>query len=437
MQRPPEERPVAKTTGGSQEQSVHQEPEPSPAPTLQAEQSRQEHQSPTPFEFRAAWVTRWDWQDAEDIEQIIADLATSGFNAVYFQVRGAADAYYRSKIVPWASRLAGKLGADPEWDPLQVAIDSARRHGIELHAWFNACTAWKGEKRPGPSTPPHMAREHPEWLVRGRDGKPLRGAGGYLFFNPAIPAFRKHILSVVAELVSFYHLDGLHLDYIRYPAAESSYDRIGLRSWKLARRNTPGLDLATFERRRLTELVKEIKTTVHEIRPGCEVSAAVFGIWKNRWGWENVIQGYVDFHQDSHGWAKARALDTLVPMLYWPPAKKRGARTDFNFLAEDFLSLAGKVRLVAGIRADKVSFAQFERQLRTLRQSGWAGVALFSYRLLVRQGWLEKLRSGPFSAPALTRPPEPQAAQTTARPSASQKAQSKLSAGSTTAMRAR
>ncbi len=362
-----------------------------------------------PIEFRAAWVTRWDWHTAQDIERIVARLARAGFNAVYFQVRGAADAYYRSKLVPWASRLTGKLGGDPGWDPLQTAIDSARKHGLELHAWFNACTAWKGRKKPGRSKPVHMMRARPEWLVRGRDGKPLRGASGYLFFNPAIPAFRRHLLAVVSELVSFYEIDGLHLDYIRYPAADSSRDRIGITLWKQARARRPGLSLAEFQRKRLTELVGEIRHAVHSIRPDCEVSAAVFGIWKNRWGWKKVIQGFYDFHQDSHGWTEAGAVDALVPMLYWPPGKSRGARTDFYTVADDYLPLSGKVRLIAGIRVDKVSFEQFENQVQSLRASVYAGLALFSYQLLVRRGWLEMLPKRVFSSPALARPPSPMA----------------------------
>lgn len=358
-------------------------------------------------EFRAAWVARWDYRRAEDVRRIIGELARAGFNAVYFQVRGTADAYYRSRVAPWAAPLSGKLGRDPGWDPLQVAIDTAAAEGVELHAWVNACTAWKGSKPPGRSQPRHLLRSHPDWLVRGPDGKPRRGPGGYLFFNPALPGFQKHLEAVVAELVSFYHLDGVHLDYIRYPAADTSHDRLSARLFRRARRQQADLTLAAWQRRELGRLVARLTEIVHRARPRAEVSAAVFGIWQNRWGWKNVTAGFHDFHQDSLDWADHGAIDTLVPMLYWPCSRPPGGRADFLTLARHFAARRGRARLVAGLNVASGKAAELYRQVEISRRLGFDGVALFSYGLLREHGLLDKLPRRVFARPALARPPAP------------------------------
>src|SRR6185436_17598522 len=69
-------------------------------------------------EIRAIWVTRFEYQTESDVKAIVANCAALGFNTILFQVRGQADAYYRSSIEPWAERLGGR---DPGFDPLEVA----------------------------------------------------------------------------------------------------------------------------------------------------------------------------------------------------------------------------------------------------------------------------------------------------------------------------
>ena len=56
-----------------------------------------------------------------------------GINAVMFQIRPAADAFYESDIEPWSEWLTGKQGKAPEpyYDPLKFYIEEAhKREGI-------------------------------------------------------------------------------------------------------------------------------------------------------------------------------------------------------------------------------------------------------------------------------------------------------------------
>src|SRR5688572_12674087 len=93
-------------------------------------------------DVRAIWVTRFEYQTEADVKAIVANCAALGFNTILFQVRGQADAYYRSSIEPWAERLGGR---DPGFDPLDVACREAKRRGVALHAWVNVMPAWRGK----------------------------------------------------------------------------------------------------------------------------------------------------------------------------------------------------------------------------------------------------------------------------------------------------
>jgi uncharacterized lipoprotein YddW (UPF0748 family) len=51
-------------------------------------------------EARALWVSRFEYSTAASIAAIMADARRANFNIVYLQVRGVADALYRSDVEP-------------------------------------------------------------------------------------------------------------------------------------------------------------------------------------------------------------------------------------------------------------------------------------------------------------------------------------------------
>ncbi len=140
-----------------------------------------------------------------------------------------------------------------------------------------------------------------------------------------------------------------------------------------------------------------------KVRPTLVVSAAVTGIYKDRWNWGSVTQGFVDFQQDSHLWAAERAVDALVPMIYWAPTRKPGGRTDFLTLVKDFAPLAKQVQLIAGVSVEAGNFSVLEREIKIARQQALAGVAVFSYALLKKKNWFGKLKKGVFKNKARAR----------------------------------
>ena len=104
-------------------------------------------------EMRGAWLsTAWqekftrqtDEQNRKWLSEVLDSLESAGINAVFFQVRPQADAFYRSDIEPpsrWFT--TGELN----WDPLEYMVNECHERGMELHAWLNPYRATTSAKQ--------------------------------------------------------------------------------------------------------------------------------------------------------------------------------------------------------------------------------------------------------------------------------------------------
>ncbi len=232
-------------------------------------------------ETRAVWVKRHDYRSEKDIRTIVANAAGLGFNVILFQVRGRADAYYRSELEPWGRYLGGK---DPGFDPLEVACAEAKARGVALHAWVNVLTAWSG--RTPPRDPAHPCVKHPEWILKDARGEPQAWNDSYVFFDARVPAVRGHVTKVMRDIVTRYPVAGLHLDYVRYPKG----------SW--------GREMEL--RAAVTATVRTIGDGVAEARPGAKLTAAIFPTAASR----------VLVRQEAELWVKEGLIEAVYPMLY-------------------------------------------------------------------------------------------------------------------------
>ncbi|HID38242.1 MAG TPA: hypothetical protein EYP36_01850, partial [Calditrichaeota bacterium] len=155
---------------------------------------------PLKREVRAVWMSRFEYAQGKTAKQAKAYIrdsfqkfAAAGMNTIIFQVRGQADAIYRSQYEPWSNLLTDTLGKDPGWDPLEYALTEAHDSGLDLHAWINTFPAWKSEEAPPQKSQPlHPLLAHPDWLVCDSAGNPMKPSAGYITFSPGIPAVQEH-----------------------------------------------------------------------------------------------------------------------------------------------------------------------------------------------------------------------------------------------------
>lgn len=270
-------------------------------------------------EMRGIWVTRWDYRSAADVERAIDDAAAAGFTDVFWQVRGQADAFYRSSLEPWGTDLfRDRPGlTDPGFDPLSVAVARASQRGVRLHAWLNVYPLWKGKEPP--KDPRHPFVRKPDWRLHDELGKPQALNDHYVVANPTHPEVQAHIAAVCRDIVRRYAVDGLHLDYVRfvgdtleegkvYPADPATIQRFYAATGR--RSITAPEDRAAhaaWVRDEITGLVSRISRESKRIRPGIELSAAV---------WRTPELAREKQLQDAPRWLAEGVVDRVLPMIY-------------------------------------------------------------------------------------------------------------------------
>lgn len=353
-------------------------------------------------EARALWVSRWDWADRDEMVALIDSAAAANFNLIYFQARARSDAYYRPGLEPWAHRpSAFVLGRDPGWDPLAVALDRAHSRGLELHVWVNALIGWCGSEAIPETTPRHILLQHPEWKMVDQNGGTVGDGCSYL--APGEPKVRSWLAAVVADIARRYPIDGMHLDYIRYPDRTFSFDSATLESWDLARQTEPSLSFDEHRRRLVTAAVREARDSLTAGRRGLPLSAAVWGVYRNTRGWSGVAPGYDSRFQDSREWLNQGIIDVIVPMIYWPIQATYGDKLDFAYLADEFASAPGTGRVYLGMGAEfpPENFCMgcdVVKQIYRARKAGGDGISVYSGQILRYRGLWGAIRSGPFKA---------------------------------------
>ncbi len=346
-------------------------------------------EAPQGGELRGIWVTRWTYSSAEDVHEIMERVADAGFNTVFFQVRGRHDAYYASSIEPWAKRLTGTLGVHPGWDPLETALSEGHARGLKVHAYLNVFPFWSGEDPPTASSLTHAYLSNPEWVVADEEGTPQALNSSYVFASPGHPDVRARIAAVSADVANRYDVDGIHLDYIRYPGSQYSHDVESLYHWEAA--GEP--DWASWQRSQVTATVQGVSDAVD-----LPVTAAVWGIYENSFGWSGVSQGNIDYFQDSRAFLSSGALDANIPMIYWPVTTEEGAHLDFRVLIRDHVAHASGRHVYAGISAESdIGATGVIRCIEAAREEGAHGVVLFDYTQALP--YFDTLKSSVFSEP--------------------------------------
>lgn len=272
-------------------------------------------------EFRGAWIQfingQFQGMDRDamqaNLTRQLNSLQTAGVNAIMFQVRGEADAFYPSPYEPWSRFLTGTQGTPPSpyWDPLAWMVEECHKRGMELHAWINPFRAkTKGTRE--------LAVTHPCVKMPGT----FFEYDGLYILDPARPEVRSYICQVAADIVRRYDIDGLHIDDYFYPypvAGKPIPDDASFRTY-----NNGLTDRGEWRRQNVNRFIYELHNTLRSVKPWVKFGVAPFGIYHNKRNGgmlpgsnTNGLQNYDDLYADVLYWINQGWVDYTVPQIYW------------------------------------------------------------------------------------------------------------------------
>ncbi len=283
-------------------------------------------------EFRGVWVAtvvNIDWPSSvglptqkqkDQLLKILDFHKQSNMNAVMFQVRPAADAFYAKSREPWSRWLTGKQGQAPQpfYDPLEFAITESHKRGMELHAWVNPYRATFDNNYVN-IAPNHPTRTHPEWFFI---------YGGQKLFNPGIPEVREYIVQVILDIVKNYDVDGIHMDDYFYPyliAGQKLQD-----ADTYAQYGEKFADINDWRRNNVDQLIKMVGDSIHKYKPSVKWGVSPRGVWRNKHedpGGSATSGGpsYSENYADTRKWMKEGWIDYINPQIYWQIGNRSAA----------------------------------------------------------------------------------------------------------------
>jgi uncharacterized lipoprotein YddW (UPF0748 family) len=343
------------------------------------------------MEYRALWVDTWNpgMLDAESAKLLVARAKHHHFNTLFVEVSKVMDAYYQSDILPKATNIA------PDFDPLGTVLHYARqatnnRPGeLEVHAWMVALRVWKDKPLPGADLrPAHVMRAHPDWISKNYRG--ARFEDSNYFLDPGHPEVQEFVASIAREIAQKYPVDGIHLDYIRYPGNEWGYNEVSLKRFQQERNRTDtpeptDEEWSAWRRQQVNDLVRRVRTEIQKVRPNARLSVAAItwgdvpgNDFKNTRAYQDALQNWV-------GWIQAGYVDITVPMNY--------KRANNPIQAKDYLDWVkvatwskGERHTITGLGAWFNPLDSTLRQIESSREVGANGICFFSYNQMDSEG---------------------------------------------------
>jgi len=289
----------------------------------------QDELPPVQREFRAAWVAtvdNIDWPSKpglssaaqqSEMRSLLDRAKLLNLNAIVFQIRPTADAFYQSSLEPWSYYLTGENGKapDPFYDPLAFTVEEAHKRGLELHVWFNPYRAYH------PTAPDSLSLQH----IKNQLPEAVHSYGAQLWMDPGSPEATDHSLQVIMDVVDRYDIDGVHMDdyFYPYPVNDEAGNAVDFPDSSFYAVHGAGLTKEDWRRKNVDDLIYRVYSRIKEAKPWVLFGISPFGIWRP--GYPEMVTGfdaYANLYADARKWLREGWLDYFTPQLYWSLTSK-------------------------------------------------------------------------------------------------------------------
>jgi uncharacterized lipoprotein YddW (UPF0748 family) len=300
-------------------------------------------------------------------------LKKAGMTDIFIETINAGYAIYPdSHIQPIQNPLI------QGWDPLAVAVEESHALGMRVHAWV-WCFAVGNVRHNDLLGIDHNAKgpvldQHPTQQLLMSDGTTLPKGQHEFWLSPASYEAQELLVDWYLEIIRRYNVDGLQLDYVRYPF-QSTLQRAGYDAVSVAHfQDSTGLKISkdtqdAFDRwktENISRFVGKTTKTLKAEKPELILSAAVFALPRH--------DRLKAIGQDWETWAQRGWIDWLMPMAY-----TENTATFNRQISSIKQSLKPtKTLLVSGVGLHKLEGAQRIERSEQLQDNGVSGWAWFA-----------------------------------------------------------
>ena len=339
-------------------------------------------QRPMKNEFRGIWdhsglgLYPGNWPKTASI------LADAGMHAIFVNVLWAGLAHYDSRIVPQSAAVS-RYG-----DQLQQCVAAAHANHLEVHAW-KIC--WNLGNAPQANV---SAMRKAGRLQVSDTGKERA------WLCPSHPDNVKLELEAIREMLKHAAVDGVHLDYARYPDANACFcdgcrrrfgQQLGekIRDWpRCARTGSLSEKYNAWRSEQITAFVRAVQRIVRESgQPASKKVRLSVAVYPEYPACINSIG------QDWGRWLKEDLVDFVCPMDY------TADNAAFKNMVQRQLALDNIGRRVfpgLGVTAAESQLTpdQVIEQIRQVRAAGAGGFVLFDLNRTLEKNVLPVLSVG-------------------------------------------
>lgn len=315
--------------------------------------------------FRAAWfstVANIDWPSREaigstekqkqEMTNLLDQMEALNLNTVIFQVRPTADALYPSELEPWSKWLTGTQGQDNDvhYDPLAYMCQEAHKRHMDVHVWINPYRVTLGNSlKIEDVAASHLYRQHPEMFWK---------YDTQWYFEPGLDETRAWLCRVVADLVTRYDIQGVHLDDYFYPYPKAGQDLPDSACFAAHPRGYT--DINDWRRNNVNMAIRDMHNTIQAIKPNVELGISPFGIWRNiandpRGSQTTGLSNYDELYADVLLWMEKGWIDYVVPQLYWYIGQKGSDHQILAYWWAEQAKLYPNCKLYAGMSVGRMN----------------------------------------------------------------------------------
>ena len=359
------------------------------------------------YEIRAAWITTiggLDWpaskatsaygikRQKDELCRQLDMLKEANFNTVLFQTRLRGDVVYPSLYETFAESLAGETGRNPGYDPLKFAIEECHKRGLELHAWI-VCIPIGNDRQVKLLGKSSVVKKNPDMCIHFKKA---------WYLDPGNPNTAGYLSAIAKEITTCYDIDGIHLDYIRYPENGENFP-----DNKTFRKYGKGKDISQWRRDNITAIVRRIYNEVKSIKPWVKVSSSPVGKYNDtrRYsskGWN----AYSAVYQDVKLWLKTGIQDVIFPMMYFRDNQFYPFALDWQENKHGRWVVPGLGIYFLKYKNHEWDINEIMRQIYFTRRNKLDGQAFFRNEFLMKNtcGLTDSLTNKFYSSPAAVPP---------------------------------